>query len=89
MAQRESGTSNKYSDFTAVDTPSPAMLRTLRQAHLYGRLIERENRLYAPGGCLNAPVCSKDFASRMVKRGWLESDSKNYRLTEAGKVFIR
>jgi hypothetical protein len=44
-----------------MEKPSPAMLRALRQAHLYGRLIERERKLYSPGGCLNSPVCSKDF----------------------------
>ena len=60
----------------------------MRQAHLYGRLIERESKLYTPGGSLNSPVCTKDFAARMVKRGWLAADSKDYRLTETGKLFI-
>jgi hypothetical protein len=74
--------------FLPVWKPSPAMPRSMRQAHLYGRLIEREGMLYAPGGCWTSPVCRKDFAARMVNRGWLAAHGKNYRLTETGKLFV-
>lgn len=63
------------------------MLRALRQAHLYGRLIERDGSLYVPGDGKSA-VCRLEFAARMVTRGWLAADGKDYRLTEAGKRFI-
>jgi len=69
-----------------MEEPSPAMLRALRQAHLYGRLIARGDRLYVPGSDKSA-ICTSEFAARMVKAGWLAADGKNYRLTESGKIF--
>jgi hypothetical protein len=73
--------------FANVEKPSPAMIRALRQGHLYGRLIERDGKLYAPG-CASSAICTKDFAARMVSGGWLAADGKDYRLTEAGKLFV-
>jgi hypothetical protein len=43
-------------------------IRVLRQAQLYGYLINRTGRLYYPGG--SHPVCSVQTALEMVRAGW-------------------
>jgi hypothetical protein len=41
-------------------------IRALRQAQLYGYLIDRTGRLYYPGG--SHPVCSVQIAHEMIRR---------------------
>lgn len=49
-----------------METPSPAMLKALRQAHLYaGGYVERNHRLYVPGD--GTAICTKAFAARIVR----------------------
>ena len=45
------------------------MRNALRQAWLYGYLVDLNNMLFIPGG--SHPVCTKAFALRMVEVGWL------------------
>lgn len=49
----------------AMDVPSPAMRRVLRQARLYGYLQARDGRLFHPGG--NKPLCRVEMAEEMVR----------------------
>jgi hypothetical protein len=58
------------------------MKRALRQAQLYGYLIQRGRNLYHPGG--NHPVCSLALALRMVEDGWLVIEDDLYKLTREG-----
>ena len=62
---------------------SPGMRKPLRQARLYGYLVEREGKLYHPGGGSN-PVCGKSFARRMVDNGWLVGKGDRYEITSEG-----
>ncbi|RZN01680.1 hypothetical protein CWO91_33000 [Bradyrhizobium genosp. SA-3] len=62
---------------------SRGMRNALRQARLYGYLVELNNMLYIPGG--SHPVCSKSFALRMVDGGWLMKDGDRYQLTTKGR----
>jgi hypothetical protein len=65
-----------------MDKSSPTMLRTLRQAQLYGHLIARSDRLYHPGG--NHPLCSLHTAQEMVRSGWLVLQDGRYEITTEG-----
>ena len=56
--------------------------RVLRQAQLYGYLIDRTGRLYYPGG--SHPVCSVQTAKEMVRAGWLVQRGDRYEITSAG-----
>jgi hypothetical protein len=58
------------------------MLRALRQAQLYGRLIARDDGLFHPGG--NRPVCSLHDAQEMVWSGWLAIREGKYEITPEG-----
>jgi hypothetical protein len=44
------------------------MRLALRQARLYGYLVELNNMVYIPGG--SHPVCTRSFALRLVEGGW-------------------
>jgi hypothetical protein len=57
-------------------------IRALRQARLYGYLIDRTGRLYYPGG--SHPVCSVQTALEMVRAGWLIRRDGRYEITPAG-----
>jgi hypothetical protein len=58
-------------------------IRALRQARLYGYLIDRTDRLYYPGG--SHPVCSVQTAQEMVSAGWLvRRPDGRYEITPAG-----
>jgi hypothetical protein len=56
--------------------------RALRQAQLYGYLINRTGRLYYPGG--NRPVCSVQTAEEMVRAGLLVQRDGRYEITRDG-----
>jgi hypothetical protein len=56
--------------------------RALRQARLYGGLINRTGRLYHPGG--NRPVCSVQTAEKMVSAGLLVQGDGRYEITREG-----
>ncbi len=59
------------------------MLRTLRQAQLYGYLIARDDSFFHPGG--NRPLCGLHDANEMVRSGWLAvRDDGGYELTPEG-----
>lgn len=58
------------------------MFKPLRHARLYGYLEEREGKLYHPGG--SRPVCSKQYAKRLVDNGWLSAKGNRYEITQAG-----
>jgi hypothetical protein len=57
-------------------------IRALRQAQLYGYLIDRTGRLYLPGG--SHPVCSVQTAKEMVRAGWLVQRDGRYDITPDG-----
>jgi hypothetical protein len=57
-------------------------IRALRQARLYGYLINRTGRLYYPGG--SHPVCSEQTAHEMVIAGWLVRRGGRYEITPVG-----
>jgi hypothetical protein len=57
-------------------------IRALRQAQLYGYLINRTGRLYYPGG--THPVCSVQTAHEMVRAGWLVHRDGRYEITPVG-----
>jgi hypothetical protein len=57
-------------------------IRALRQAQLYGYLINRTGRLYYPGG--SHPVCSEQTAHEMVRAGWLVRRGGRYEITPVG-----
>ncbi len=59
------------------------MLRALRQAQLYGRLIARDDGLFHPGG--NRPICSLHDAQEMVRLGWLTIRDGRYEITPEGQ----
>ena len=60
----------------------PGMLRPLRQARVYGFLVERRDGLYQPGAC--QPSCSTELARKMVEGGWLVKHGQRYEPTEQG-----
>jgi hypothetical protein len=62
---------------------SQGVRKTLRQARLYGYLVERNNQIYHPGAF--HPVCTKSFALRMVEGGWLMKNGDRYELTTQGR----
>jgi hypothetical protein len=66
-----------------VDKPSPSMLKTLRQAQLYGYLIARDDALFHPGG--NHSLCGLHHARQMVRSGWLMIRNGRYELTPEGQ----
>jgi hypothetical protein len=57
-------------------------IRALRQAQLYGYLIDRTGRLYHPGG--GHPVYSVQTAKEMVRAGWLVQRDGRYDITPDG-----
>ena len=57
-------------------------IKALRQAQLYGYLIDRTDRLYYPGG--SHPLCSVQTAQEMVRAGWLLRRDGRYEITPAG-----
>jgi hypothetical protein len=57
-------------------------IKALRQAQLYGYLIDRTGRLYYPGG--SHPVCSVQTAQEMVRAGWLVRRDGRYEISPAG-----
>jgi hypothetical protein len=65
-----------------MDRPSPQMLRTLRQAQLYGHLVARDDSLYHPGG--NHSLCRLHHARQMVRSGWLILRDGRYEITTEG-----
>lgn len=66
----------------AMDVPSPAMRRVLRQARLYGNLQARDGRLFHPGG--NKPLCRVEMAEEMVRAGWMKREADRYEITPEG-----
>jgi hypothetical protein len=60
----------------------PGMLKPLRQARVYGFLVERSGGVYDPGG--SQPTCSITLARRMVEGGWLVKHGERYEPTEQG-----
>jgi hypothetical protein len=66
----------------AMVKPSSGMRRVLRQAHLYGRLVAHDGKLYYPGG--NHRLCSEETAIEMVKAGLLRHRGDEYEITSDG-----
>ena len=67
-----------------MDEPTPpGIRRVLRQACLYGYLMERNGSLYHPGG--SHPVCSEAFGLSIVRLGWLKPNFSRYEITPEGK----
>ncbi|MGY8667399.1 hypothetical protein Q3C01_34275 [Bradyrhizobium sp. UFLA05-109] len=62
---------------------SLGMQKILRQARLYGYLVERNNQIYHPGTF--HPVGTKSFVLRMVEGGWLTKNGDRYELTTQGR----
>lgn len=62
-----------------MEAPTPGMQKPLRQARLYGYLIEREGALFHPGG--SHPLCSAGMTRRMIEAGWLVKAGDRYELT--------
>lgn len=62
---------------------SQGVRKALRQARLYGYLVERNNQIYHPGAL--HPVCTKLFAFHMVQGGWLTKNGDRYELTTQGR----
>jgi hypothetical protein len=62
--------------------PSPAMRRVLRQAHLYGRLVTHNGKMYSPSG--NRRLCREETAIAMIKAGWLRHRGEDYEVTPDG-----
>lgn len=60
----------------------PSMLKPLRQARVYGFLIERGDGVYHLGG--SRPACSTALAMKMVEGGWLVKLGFRYEPTEQG-----
>ena len=75
---------NEYAQpkLNAMVKPSPGMRRVLRQAHLYGRLVAHDGKLYSPGD--NHRLCSEETAIAMVKAGWLRHRGEDYEVTSDG-----
>lgn len=65
-----------------MDNLSPGMRRALRQAQLYGYLVEREGKLFHPGG--NHPVCGMQIAQALARHGWLAHQADRYQITPDG-----
>jgi hypothetical protein len=57
--------------------------RALRQAHLYGYLVERERRFYYPGG--KNEVCSRTDFAMLLDAGLLEKHGSRYEITTEGR----
>ena len=57
-------------------------IRVLRQAQLYGYLINRTGRLYYTGG--SHPVCSVQTALEMLRAGWLVRRDDRFEATPDG-----
>src|ERR1700739_4895215 len=57
-------------------------IRALRQARLYGYLINRTGRLYHP--CGRHPVCREQTAHEMVRAGLLVRRGGRYEVTPVG-----
>jgi hypothetical protein len=62
------------------------MQNPLRQARLYGYLIEREGALFHPGG--NHPLCGASMARRMIAAGLLVKAGDRYELTSQAQERI-
>ncbi|WP_456675059.1 hypothetical protein [Bradyrhizobium sp. RDM12] len=62
-----------------MEGPTPGMQNPLRQARLYGYLIEHERALFHPGG--NHPLCGAGMARRLIEAGWLVKAGDRYELT--------
>ena len=60
----------------------PSMLKPLRQARVYGFLIERSDGVYHLGG--SRPACSMALARKMVEGDWLVKIGFRYEPTEQG-----
>jgi hypothetical protein len=58
---------------------SPGPRRALRQAHLYGYLVERDGRFYRPGSA--KVVCSQLVLAPLLKLGFLESRGTRCEIT--------
>jgi hypothetical protein len=70
-----------------MEKPSPTMQRVLRQAYLYGYLVEHEGKLYHPGA--RSAICSQTKAAAMVREGWLKYIKPQYYITAAGRIAIQ
>jgi hypothetical protein len=55
----------------------------LRQAHLYGYLVERDRRFYYPGG--KNEVCSRADFAMLLDEGLLEKHGTRYEITTEGR----
>jgi len=62
-----------------MEAPAPGMQNPLRQAQLYGYLIERDGALFHPGG--THALCGPGMTRRMIKAGWLTKTGDRYELT--------
>jgi hypothetical protein len=60
----------------------PGMIEPLRQARVYGFLVERADGVYRLGG--SRPACSTALAQKMVEGGWLVKHGFRYEPTELG-----
>jgi hypothetical protein len=69
-----------------MEAPTPGMQNPLRQARLYGYLIEREGALFHPGG--GHPLCSAGMTRRMIEAGWLVKAGDHYELTPQAQELI-
>ena len=60
----------------------PGMLEPLRQARVYGFLIERADGYITLAG--SKPTCSTALATKMVEGGWLVEHGFRYEPTQKG-----
>jgi hypothetical protein len=63
------------------------MQRALRQAHLYGYLVEREGKLCHPSA--HSAVCSQAEDAAMVREGWLKYVKPHYYITVERRIAIQ
>jgi ribosomal protein S19E (S16A) len=66
-----------------MDKLLPGARRALRQAHLYGYLVEREGRFYYPGS-MNI-VCSRTVLATLLHLGLVESRGRRCEITPEGR----
>jgi hypothetical protein len=62
---------------------SPGARRALRQAHLYGYLVEREGRFCYPGSA--RIVCSRTVLTTLLELHLVESRGKRCEITAEGR----
>lgn len=69
-----------------MDKLPPGARRALRQAHLYGYLVEREGRFYYPGS--TSIVCGRTVLAPLLHSGLLEIRGKRCEITAEGRRVV-